>query len=123
MPLAGAGRIRGQPWPHALGAGGLRGAERRSLAGALGGRAVWRGAGHFRPVGSEGFLLVSRTAPLVEPERSEREGYVPNVVYSCGAMRQGERIILPYAISDTFSTFATIRIAMLVDILKAGLLG
>ena len=61
--------------------------------------------------------------PLVEPEQSEREGYVPNVVYSCGAMRLGERIILPYAISDTFSTFATISITMLVDILKAGLLG
>jgi len=58
--------------------------------------------------------------PLVQPEQSEREGYVPNVVYSCGAMRLGERIILPYAISDTFSTFATIRIATLVELLKAG---
>ncbi len=48
--------------------------------------------------------------PLVRPEPHEREGYVPNVVYTCGAMRHGNRIILPYAVSDTFSNFATIRI-------------
>jgi predicted GH43/DUF377 family glycosyl hydrolase len=58
--------------------------------------------------------------PLVQPEGAEREGYVPNVVYSCGAMRFGALIILPYAISDTFSTFATIPIADLVAILRAG---
>jgi predicted GH43/DUF377 family glycosyl hydrolase len=55
--------------------------------------------------------------PLVRPEPSEREGYVPNVVYTCGALRQGDRIILPYAVSDTFSNFATIRIAVLLDAL------
>ena len=48
--------------------------------------------------------------PLVRPEPSEREGYVPNVVYTCGAMRQGARIVLPYAVSDTFSTVATVDI-------------
>lgn len=52
--------------------------------------------------------------PLVRREPSEREGYVPNVVYTCGALRQGERIILPYAVSDTFSNFATIRISVLL---------
>lgn len=57
--------------------------------------------------------------PLVRPEPSEREGYVPNVVYTCGALRQGERIILPYAVSDTFSNFATIRISVLLDTLAA----
>ena len=55
--------------------------------------------------------------PLVQPERSEREGYVPNVVYSCGAMKFGERIVLPYAISDTFSTIATVKVDKLVGIL------
>jgi predicted GH43/DUF377 family glycosyl hydrolase len=49
--------------------------------------------------------------PLVQPERSAREGYVPNVVYSCGAMKFGDRIVLPYAVSDTFSTVATVEIA------------
>ncbi len=42
-------------------------------------------------------------------EFSERERYVPNVVYTCGAMRHRDLIILPYAVSDTFSNFATIR--------------
>jgi predicted GH43/DUF377 family glycosyl hydrolase len=56
--------------------------------------------------------------PLIQPEPSEREGYVPNVVYTCGAMRIGERIVLPYAISDTFSTFATVRIAALLELLE-----
>ncbi|WP_353226546.1 glycoside hydrolase family 130 protein [Novosphingobium sp.] len=59
--------------------------------------------------------------PLVEPENSERQGYVPNVVYSCGALRVGDRIVLPYAVSDAFSTFATIRIDDLVAILKQGM--
>jgi len=56
--------------------------------------------------------------PLVQPEKTEREGYVPNVVYSCGAMQVGERIVLPYAISDTFSTFATMRTRELLELLK-----
>ncbi|WP_285017830.1 glycoside hydrolase family 130 protein [Novosphingobium sp. fls2-241-R2A-195] len=56
--------------------------------------------------------------PLVGPEAAEREGYVPNVVYSCGAMRFGERIVLPYAISDTFSTFSTVKVTTLVELLK-----
>ena len=59
-------------------------------------------------------LARSRT-PLVRPEPSEREGYVPNVVYTCGALRHKERIILPYAVSDTFSNFATIKISALLQ--------
>ena len=58
------------------------------------------------------------SVPLVQPEKSEREGYVPNVVYSCGAMKFGSRIVLPYAISDTFSTIATVKIDQLLDMLK-----
>jgi predicted GH43/DUF377 family glycosyl hydrolase len=58
--------------------------------------------------------------PLVQPEETEREGYVPNVVYTCGAMRFHDLIILPYAISDTFSTFTTVRIDRLVEILTKG---
>jgi len=51
------------------------------------------------------------------PNPSEREGYVPNVVYTCGAMRHNDQIILPYAVSDTFSNFATIEITALIDIM------
>ena len=63
-------------------------------------------------------VLARSHEPLIQPEKSEREGYVPNVVYTCGAMRLGERIVLPYAISDTFSTFATVRIDALLRRLK-----
>jgi predicted GH43/DUF377 family glycosyl hydrolase len=54
---------------------------------------------------------------LLRPEPSEREGYVPNVVYTCGAMRHNDRIILPYAVSDTYSNFATIKISALLQTL------
>jgi len=60
-------------------------------------------------------VLARSREPLVRPEPSEREGYVPNVVYTCGAMRHREQIILPYAVSDTFCSFATIRISDLMD--------
>jgi predicted GH43/DUF377 family glycosyl hydrolase len=60
-------------------------------------------------------ILARSREPLVRPEPTEREGYVPNVVYTCGAMRHGDQIILPYAISDTFSNFATIKIATLME--------
>jgi predicted GH43/DUF377 family glycosyl hydrolase len=63
-------------------------------------------------------VLARAREPLVRPEPSEREGYVPNVVYTCGAMRHREHIILPYAISDTFSTFATIKIAALLETME-----
>ena len=57
--------------------------------------------------------------PLLRPDPSEREGYVPNVVYTCGAMRHGDNIIFPYAVSDTFSNFATIDIHSLVEAMKS----
>jgi predicted GH43/DUF377 family glycosyl hydrolase len=59
-------------------------------------------------------VLARSHEPLVRPEPSEREGYVPNVVYTCGAMRYRDQIVLPYAISDTSSHFATIGIAALL---------
>jgi predicted GH43/DUF377 family glycosyl hydrolase len=63
-------------------------------------------------------VLARSREPLVRPEPSEREGYVPNVVYTCGAMRHGDFIILPYAVCDTFSNFATLRVAELLKILQ-----
>jgi predicted GH43/DUF377 family glycosyl hydrolase len=62
-------------------------------------------------------VLARSREPLLRPEPSEREGYVPNVVYTCGAMRHNDTIILPYAVSDTFSNFATIKIAALLQTL------
>jgi predicted GH43/DUF377 family glycosyl hydrolase len=56
--------------------------------------------------------------PLLRPDPSEREGYVPNVVYTCGAMRHHDKIIFPYAVSDTFCNFATIEIASLIKAME-----
>jgi predicted GH43/DUF377 family glycosyl hydrolase len=63
-------------------------------------------------------VLARSPEPLVRPEPSEREGYVPNVVYTCGAIRHHDRIILPYAVSDTFTNFATIEIAALLQSMR-----
>jgi predicted GH43/DUF377 family glycosyl hydrolase len=65
-----------------------------------------------------GKVLARAREPLVRPDVSDREGYVPNVVYTCGGMRHNDRIILPYAVSDTFSNFATIEIAALMRIMQ-----
>jgi len=59
--------------------------------------------------------------PLLRPTQDEREGYVPNVVYSCGGIIHGENLIMPYAVSDTASRFAVVPVAPLVDALKSGL--
>ncbi len=48
--------------------------------------------------------------PLLEPDANEREGYVPNVVYSCGALLHNRELIIPYAMSDFASTFATVSL-------------
>ena len=64
-------------------------------------------------------VLARSREPLVRPNATEREGYVPNVVYTCGALRHRDRIILPYAISDTFSNFATIKTSALLQALAS----
>ncbi|MGA9453330.1 MAG: glycoside hydrolase family 130 protein [Verrucomicrobiia bacterium] len=46
--------------------------------------------------------------PLLSPNESEREGYVPNVVYTCGALLHRRELIIPYAMSDTATSFATV---------------
>jgi predicted GH43/DUF377 family glycosyl hydrolase len=64
-------------------------------------------------------ILARSREPLVRPEPSNREGYVPNVVYTCGGMRHKERVILPYAVSDTFCTVATMKIPALLESLQS----
>jgi predicted GH43/DUF377 family glycosyl hydrolase len=48
--------------------------------------------------------------PLLTPNEEEREGYVPNVVYSCGGLIHGPKLIIPYATSDYASSFATVNL-------------
>jgi predicted GH43/DUF377 family glycosyl hydrolase len=52
--------------------------------------------------------------PLLKPEDNEREGYVPNVVYSCGSLIHKGRLILPYGVSDTASSIVTIELSELL---------
>lgn len=57
--------------------------------------------------------------PLLTALGNEREGYVPNVVYTCGAMLHRGRLILPYAMSDTASTIVTLEMDRLLEMLQA----
>ena len=45
--------------------------------------------------------------PLIKPNSMERDGYVPNVVYSCGSLVHNGQLVIPYGISDYATTFAT----------------
>ncbi len=54
-------------------------------------------------------------SPLLEPDANEREGYVPNVVYSCGGVIHNQQLIIPYAMSDYASTFATVGLDEVLD--------
>ena len=57
--------------------------------------------------------------PLMSPNETEREGYVPNVIYSCGSIIHNEDLIIPYAMSDHSSSYATVDLRELLDVLKA----
>ncbi|PKB16102.1 glycoside hydrolase family 130 protein [Flavobacterium sp. 5] len=55
--------------------------------------------------------------PLLTPLEDEREGYVPNVVYSCGSIIHNNNLILPYAVSDYSSTYAVVDMEELLEAL------
>jgi len=56
--------------------------------------------------------------PLLSPLEEEREGYVPNVVYSCGSLIHNGSLVLPYAVSDYSSTYALVDLKELISALK-----
>jgi len=64
-------------------------------------------------------VLAVLDEPLMRPEPDERDGYVPNVVYSCGALVHGERLVLPYGCSDASIRFASVDLAGLLARLQA----
>jgi predicted GH43/DUF377 family glycosyl hydrolase len=77
------------------------------------------GVGPMRKYALGAFLLdrddpsrvIGRLAePLLTPNENEREGYVPNVVYSCGAVIHNGDLVIPYAMADHASTFATVAL-------------
>jgi len=57
--------------------------------------------------------------PILTPDEHERDGYVPNVVYTCGSMIHGDTLIIPYGIADQRCRVATASIADLLSRLKA----
>ena len=60
-------------------------------------------------------VLATLDKPLLSPNNSEREGYVPNVVYTCGFVQHGENLIIPYAMSDSATSFATVNLHTLLE--------
>ncbi len=59
-------------------------------------------------------VLARMTTPLLRPNPKERDGYVPNVIYSCGAVIRDRTLLLPYAVADSFTTFASVDVDLLL---------
>ena len=56
--------------------------------------------------------------PLLSAANEDREGYVPNVVYTCGALKHGELLFIPYGVADSSVAFGFVRIAdLLIEML------
>ncbi len=54
--------------------------------------------------------------PLLSPTEEEREGYVPNVLYTCGATIHNDEVIIPYSMSDTASGIAVVPVKQLLSL-------
>ena len=63
-------------------------------------------------------IIAQLEEPLLSPTEEEREGYVPNVVYSCGSFTHNTRIIILYAMADITSSIATVDLKNLMDCMK-----
>ena len=63
-------------------------------------------------------VIGSLSEPLIMPAEDERDGYVPNVVYSCGGLVHNDNLIIPYAVSDTWTSVAVLPLAELLGRLK-----
>ena len=58
------------------------------------------------------------TKPMIVANEEEREGYVPNVVYTCGMLQHGKLLIIPYAVSDFATVFASVEIDEILNEMK-----
>ena len=63
-------------------------------------------------------LLARTPQPILTPSPDERDGYVPNVVYSCGAMIAGRELMIPYGVADNFAAFATTTVDRLLTCME-----
>jgi len=116
-----AERIESPEFPWDLARVGNCGSPLETEAGWL---VITHGVGPFRTYNLGAILLdiddPSRVIghldePLLVPSEDERDGYVPNVVYSCGSMIYGDQLILPYGFSDMTSRIATVPIDPLLS--------
>ncbi len=64
-------------------------------------------------------IIARLDEPLLSPHEKEREGYVPNVVYSCGGIIHNKELVIPYAMSDVNSGIATVKVRELLDCMRA----
>ncbi len=64
-------------------------------------------------------IIARLDEPLLAPHEKEREGYVPNVVYSCGAIIHNNELVIPYAMSDINSGIATVEVDELLNCMRA----
>ena len=64
-------------------------------------------------------LIGALSGPLLTPREDERDGYVPNVVYSCGALVHAGTLVLPYGCSDSSIRFAFVDLEGLLDRLRS----
>ena len=60
-------------------------------------------------------IIGSLNEPLISPNEIERDGYVPNVVYSCGSLIHNKTLIIPYAMSDSSCGFARVNVDELLS--------
>jgi predicted GH43/DUF377 family glycosyl hydrolase len=63
-------------------------------------------------------IIARLDEPLLAPHEKEREGYVPNVVYSCGAIIHNNELVIPYAMSDINSGIATVGVNQLLNCMR-----
>ena len=64
-------------------------------------------------------IIARLDEPLLAPHEKEREGYVPNVVYSCGSLIHNNELVIPYAMSDINSGIATVVVNDLLNCMRA----
>ena len=62
-------------------------------------------------------VLARTSRPLLAPDDSSRDGYVPNVVYSCGGLVRDRTLLLPYGVADSFAAFATVKLDELIKVM------
>ena len=63
-------------------------------------------------------LIGRMSQPLLSPADEDREGYVPNVVYTCGAIRQGNMLFVPYGVADSSVAFAFVPIPAMLAAMR-----